>query len=285
MTLVETLISAGMIPPNNIVPGKWMRFPGIGKGKSNRAGWCRLITPTLAIFGDWSTGISEIWCDSTHRDDAESARLLKEARARERQFSIDQQRRQAHAAEDAQAYIHEAIISEHPYLARKGFPEMRGLVLRGKLLIPVRDTHDYARVISLQMIDEHGEKLFLTGSKTRGGVHRIGVEISRAKRIVLCEGYATGLSLHAALQRLPGPHAVVACFSARNLETVAESYPTAAVGADNDESKTGESSAIRTGLPWTMPGTTGMDFNDMHLKCGLLAVTDALREVFVERCK
>jgi hypothetical protein len=64
---------------------------------------------------------------------------------------------------------------------------------------------------------------------------------------------------------------------------VAESYPTAAIGADNDESKTGELAAIRTGLQWTMPGTTGMDFNDMHLKCGLLAVTDALREVFVER--
>jgi putative DNA primase/helicase len=268
-----------MTPPSRITPGRWLRFPGIGKGKSNRAGWCRLIGPTLAIYGDWSTGLSEIWTDGTYRDDAEMARQLKEARARERQFAAEQHRRQSNAAHQAQGLIGAATISTHPYLARKGFPELTGLVIDGKLLIPLRDSRNYARVVSLQEIDAAGEKRFLTGSRTRGGIHRLGAPIHRARRILLCEGYATGLSLESALKRLPGPHAVVACFSARNLEIVAEDLPKAIICADHDVSQTGELAAKRTGLPWTMPPELG-DFNDMHVSRGLLAVTEALRELF-----
>ncbi len=278
-TLTDALVSAGMTPPARIVPGRWMRFPGIGKGRSNRAGWCRLIAPTLAIYGDWSTGLSEIWADGAHHDDVEMARQLKEAKAREREFAAEQQRRQSNAAREAQGLIGAAAISTHPYLARKGFPERTGLVIDGKLLIPLRDSRNYARVVSVQEIDSQGEKRFLTGSRTRGGIHRLGVAINRARRVLLCEGYATGLSLEAALKRLPGPHAVVACFSARNLEIVAEDLPKAIVCADHDVSQTGELAAKRTGLPWTMPAEVG-DFNDLHASRGLLAVTEAMRELF-----
>lgn len=280
MTLVEALRAVGMTPPERITTERWLRFPGCGKGKSNRAGWCRLITPTLAIYGDWSTGISDTWFDDSHRDDAESARLLTEARARERQFAEEQRRRQARAADEASALVRGALISPHPYLVRKGFPALEGLVRGGKLLIAVRDSRDYDQIISVQEIAEDGEKRFLTGSRTRGGIHRIGTPTERAKRIVLCEGYATGLSLDAALRRLEGPHAVVVCFSARNLEIVAEGLPGAVVCADNDESKTGELAARRTGLFWTMPPDVGTDFNDMHVRHGLLAVTEALRQMF-----
>lgn len=277
MNLEQAILAAGMTPPPRIIPGRWMRFPGIGKGKSNRAGWCRLIAPTFAIFGDWSTGVSEIWKDDTHRDDAEFARLLKQAKAREKQFAAEQRKRQAQAAEDARALIRGAIVATHPYLARKGFPDRTGLVVGDKLLIPLRDTHAYGQVISVQEIDSSGEKRFLTGSRTRGGVHRIGGPLNRAKRVVLCEGYATGLSLDAALQRLPGPHTVIACFSARNLEIVAEDLPKAAVCADNDASLTGEQTARRTGLPWVMPPDVGTDFNDLMSQRGLHAVVEVLR--------
>jgi putative DNA primase/helicase len=279
MTLADTLTAAGMTPPAQIVPGRWMRFPGFGKGRSNRAGWCRLITPTLAIYGDWSTGITELWKDDTHRDDANSVRLLQEARERERRFAAAQRERQRQAADDAQELIQGAMLAVHPYLARKGFPTLQGLVVRGKLLVPVRDCRDYGRVISVQEIDESGEKRFLTGGRTRGGIYRIGAPLDRAKRIVLCEGYATGLSVNAGLKRVTASHATVVCFSARNLEVVAESLPNAAVCADNDESKTGEQAALRTGLRWAMPPEVG-DFNDMHQQHGLLAVTEVLRTLF-----
>lgn len=278
MRLGEAIAAAGMTPPRNLVPGRWLRFPGIGKGRGNRAGWCRIITPTLAIFGDWSSGLSETWSDSAHRDDEQSRRLLRDAQDRERRFSAEQRRKQDEVARQAQELVRSAVISGHPYLVRKGFPNHAALVREGQLVIPVRDVDNYRRVISVQLVSEDGDKKFLTGGRTRLGIHRLGAV--RADRIALCEGYATGLSIDAALGRLPSAHAVVVCFSARNLELVASRFPGAVVCADNDESCTGEESAKRTGLRWRMPPDTGTDFNDMHQRHGLHAVTTVLREVF-----
>lgn len=277
MTLTETLASMGMTPPRNLIPGRWLRFPGIGKGKSNRSGWCRVISPTLAIYGDWSSGLTATWQDSTHRDSVESGRLLAEARRRERIFAAEQVERQRTAARRAEEMIRAARIAPHPYLTRKGFPDRKGLTHLGKLLVPVRDSHDYSHIISVQLISET-EKLFLPGGRTRGGVYRLGVPMARAKRVVLCEGYATGLSIESALERLPGPHTVIVCFSARNLEVVAEQTPGALICADNDASGVGETSARRTGLKWVMPPNVGQDFNDLHRAKGLAAVMEVLRE-------
>lgn len=277
MTLTEAIAAAGMTPPARIVSGRWMRFPGIGKGSSNRSGWCRLITPTLAVFGDWSSDFSGTWHDDTHVDNETAAKLLEQARAQSREYARQQARRQSRAAAEAAQMICNARMATHPYLTRKGFPNLLGLVHDGKLLVPVRDAAEYSRVLSVQLIDAAGEKKFLPGGRTRCGVYRIGVAPGRARRVVLCEGYATGLSIHAALQRLPGPHSIVVCFSAGNLEIVAEYFPGALVCADNDVSKRGEEAARATGLEWRMPPDVGTDFNDMHQKHGVYAVTEVLR--------
>ncbi len=275
MNLSETLAAAGLTPPPNLVPGRWLRFPGVAKGRSNRAGWCRIISPTFAIYGDWSTGISETWRDANHRDDAEFRRLLEAARARERAFADRERQRRREAALEARGLIRQAILGPHPYLARKGFPELTGLVLEQKLMIPIRDVDVYSRILSVQQIDVAGEKRFLAGSRTRGGIHRLGV--SNARRTLLCEGYATALSLDAAVKRLPGPHAVIVCFSVANLELVAPHFPGALICADHDASGAGERTARATGLPWVMPSDVGMDFNDLHLRDGLHAVVEVLR--------
>ena len=278
MTLIDAISAAGLQPPHSIAPGRWMRFPGIGKGKSNRAGWCRMITPTLAIFGDWSSGVSVTWRDDAHQDDEKSRRLLLEARWREERFAVEQRKRQEGAAFAAVRLIQRATVSAHPYLTRKGFENREGLVADGKLVIPIRDVNDYSHVISVQLIAENGEKRFLTGGRTRGGIHRLGS--SAPRKTVLCEGYATALSLDSALSKLPGPHAVIACFSSNNLEHVAAKFPGAFICADNDRSATGENAAIRTGLKWTMPYEVGTDFNDLHASMGLHVVVERMREVF-----
>lgn len=275
MRLHETLTAAGMTPPENLAAGRFVRFPGCGKGRSNRAGWCRVITPTLAIYGDWSTGLSEVWRDDTHRDDAISRRQLAEARRREREFVAQQRRRQAEAASEAARAIENAVQARHPYLARKGFPDELALVSGDKLLIPMRDVVSYRDVISVQEIAADGTKRFLAGSRTRGAVLRMGHPSART--VVLCEGYATGLSLDAALSRLTGSHCTVVCFSAKNLEVVAKRFPRATVCADNDESGVGQRSAAATGLPWLAPAEVG-DFNDLHQRAGLIAVVEVLRE-------
>jgi putative DNA primase/helicase len=277
MTLTEAIAAAGMTPPRRIVSDRWMRFPGIGKGGSNRSGWCKLITPTLAVFGDWSSDFSGTWHDDTQVDAATAAKLLEKARAQAREYARLQRQQQSRAADKAAQMIRDATMATHPYLVRKGFPNLLGLVHADKLVIPVRDATDYSHVISVQMIGADGEKKFLTGGRTRCGVYRIGVIPGHARRVVLCEGYATGLSLYAALQRLPGPCSIIVCFSAGNLELVAEHFPAALVCADNDESKRGEQAARATGLAWCMPPDVGTDFNDMHRERGVYAVTEILR--------
>src|SRR5687767_14924609 len=116
MTLTQAIAAAGMTPPRDIVPGRWLRFPGVGKGRSNRSGWCRLISHTLAIYGDWSSNFSATWRDDTHQDDERTARLLAQARARERAFAAEQRAKQAEAAKKAAILIREAEAKSHPYL-------------------------------------------------------------------------------------------------------------------------------------------------------------------------
>lgn len=276
MQLRDAISAAGMIPPREITAGRWLRFPGAGKGRANRAGWCRLITPTLAIFGDWSTGLSAIWKDEQHQDSAESRRLLKEARERERQFSHEQAKRAREVERQAERMLAAAKLDTHPYLVRKGFKSALGLVHESKLLIPIRAVEDYSRLISMQLIAADGEKRFLPGGRVKGGIHRLG---PYRARVALCEGFATGATLRAAFGLLPGPWAIVVCFSASNLVAVAEHFPGAVVCADNDASRAGAEAAERTGLKWVMPPETGEDFNDFHQRCGLIHVVETLRPV------
>lgn len=58
----DAIRSTGLEPPDAIKPGKVHRFPGAGKGPSNRAGWCLLFHDGLGgCFGDWSSGLSHTW--------------------------------------------------------------------------------------------------------------------------------------------------------------------------------------------------------------------------------
>jgi putative DNA primase/helicase len=72
---------------------------------------------------------------------------------------------------------------------------------------------------------------------------------------------------------------VIVCFSAGNLERIAEHFPRAVVAADNDLSAVGEETAKRTGLPWTMPYEVGTDFNDLMMNMGLHVVVERMREL------
>ena len=107
-------------------------------------------------------------------------------------------------------------------------------------------------------------------------VFRIGNP--KARRTWLVEGYATGLSLHAALTLLRLPDAVLVCFSAGNLKYVAGvTQGQRLVFADNDASGTGERVARETGLPYCMAPVVGWDANDMHVKQGVFALADLVR--------
>ena len=167
-------------------------------------------------------------------------------------------------------------IAAHPYLVAKGLPEQSGLVVGESLLIPMHDCLS-GELVGAQTITGDGRKLFILGTRAKGAVHRLG----RAKECWLVEGYATGVTVYNALQRLYRPAEVVVCFSAGNLTHVAGllNGPRYIV-ADNDESNVGRRAAEATGLPWCMPKMLG-DANDVMQAHGLDAVREMLRMVTV----
>lgn len=160
-------------------------------------------------------------------------------------------------------------IPAHSYLVRKGFPEESGLVRDGVLLIPMFLAGNYGSVIGVQRIAPDGAKMFLPGQRARGAVHRFG---SGQREVWLVEGYATGLTVRAALKRLYRAADVVVCFSAGNLVHVAGLGIGTHVMADNDVSRVGEDAAKETGLPYLMPAEVGTDANDLMCAGGLEAV-------------
>lgn len=187
------------------------------------------------------------------------------------------------AARTAKHMVSAAALDLHPYLERKGFPKLRGLVHEGMLLVPARIG---AELVSLQKIDAEGEKRFLTGGKVAGAAFTIG----SGRLEILCEGYATGLSIKAALDGLHLPSRVTCCLSAANIATLAEKHQRALVVADNDTPRqqfggigAGEYYARKTGLPWTMPPDVETDANDLHLKAGLPALQRLLLELTLRR--
>jgi putative DNA primase/helicase len=197
--------------------------------------------------------------------------------------SIERQERaraegQQKAAKLAGWVLHQTRLSTHEYLARKGFPLEQGNVwtrtkegITQKLLvIPMRVD---GNVVGCQLIDEAGSKKFLTGQRTSNAVY----VMDNHGRPVLCEGYATALSIRAALQAIRVRYRLIVCFSAGNLARIAETLPDAFLVADNDLSGTGQRIAGESGRPFFLPPIPGQDFNDWARDVGTFKASQALR--------
>ena len=99
----------------------------------------------------------------------------------------------------------------------------------------------------------------------------------RWKEVWLCEGYATGLSIQAALKSLYRDAAVMVCFSAGNMVEVGRRLKSKFVVADHDA--TGQRVAEELSCRWGMSEREGEDANDLHQRGGLAAVRALLLRV------
>ena len=179
--------------------------------------------------------------------------------------------------------LRDCTLFNHAYLANKGFSGELGLVdAEGRLLIPMRDClTDELR--GVQAIVWHTEerkfsKKMQHGMKAKGAVFRIGLK--RSPETVLVEGYATALSVHAALSQLHLSASVLCCFSDSNLVHVAGQISGKKfIFADNDESKAGERAAEKSCLPYVMSPELTFDANDHHQKFGLLSLCKLVMEL------
>ena len=188
-----------------------------------------------------------------------------------------------------------AVSSEHTYLQAKGIQPKGAAQLRDMLLIPLRDGGE---LVNLQIIGADGAKRFLTGGQVKRASLVLG-QIKGAATVLLCEGWATGCSLHQATG-LP----VVVAFNAHNLVTIAGRLASTLpvdvqvlVCGDTDESLAGQKAASRAAellqgrgrsvVPvFTQAqaeqyrqqhGKAPSDYNDLHQLAGLLAVAEAVQ--------
>lgn len=266
--------------------GKIHRCPTVEKPRSDNGAY--LLDGDRGWIQDWAQGDSVQWWNDPHAKPW-TPEQQREAKERSRLQQAEIRRRQHQVAQDAADILANAEwiipskdeqrgrrfiegVSGHPYLVRKGFPLEPHFAHDGDLLVPMRDALDYQTVIGLQRIAADGDKKFMTGQRARGGIFRFGPW--PAREVWLCEGFVTMLSTHAALKRLYRPAAVVACFSAGNLEYVASRGIGTHVMADRDASETGERAAQATGLPYAIPTEVGTDANDVHVLHGIEAVCE-----------
>lgn len=103
--------------------------------------------------------------------------------------------------------------ADHTYLVKKAIPASGAKLHGDALIIPLRDGGE---IHSLQFIGADGEKRFLTGGRVTGCYFSIG-KVDGAVALAICEGFATGASIHEATG-LP----VAVAFNAGNLLSVAK---------------------------------------------------------------
>lgn len=181
-----------------------------------------------------------------------------------------------------EAQLADAELLNHSYLQYKGFPDEVGFVIGVELWVPMRDFFT-GKMLGAQRIKWLGdevryEKKMTAGMRAKGAVYWIGDKA--APEVFLCEGYATGLSIYAAIKSIGLRAAVLVCFSAHNMVHVAKHIKAKAyVVADNDKSGVGEAAAKSTGLAYCMSDHAGFDANDHHIKRGLMKLVGMMMAV------
>lgn len=259
----NAMAESGLVTADKIEPteGEIKRFHVQGDGKNTRNGWYVLFTDGMPAgeFGSWKGGITSTWCVKETRTMSQEERQAVADRIEAARLKRDTDKRQAEgeAAKGANLLWNEASDvhgDDHPYLQRKGITShglrvtewpvrnKDGQVFRhveNTLLVPVMDHR--GKIISAQGIFpavDSGfgrDKDFWKGGKKRGGFFQIG-RPTAAGTVVVCEGYATGATIHAAT----GWCTAVA-FDAGNLvnvaQTLREHLPdcTFVIAADNDQ--------------------------------------------------
>lgn len=248
----------------HIVPGKWVRVPTQQHPRKRNGAY--KFCHTHGFVQEHSTMTEPAVWRPDVAPQIDMAAIQKQAK--EAACKVAEGRREA--ARTARLILERCTLQRHPYLERKGFHDECGMVADDKLVIPMYVGSD---LVGAQTITGDGQKKFLFGQRTGGAAFVLNARGPH----VLCEGYATALSVRAALAALKRRYTLHVCFSAHNLTAIARTLPGGFVVADNDRSGTGEQAAKATGWPYFMPPEVGQDFNDFHLATSTFRVAQALR--------
>lgn len=250
--------------------GVWRRYPT--EDHPHKRNGAIKFMGDVAFIQNWAISTEvEVW-------KAEGVSQVDVQRYRRDMQEADRKRKQqqADAAKKAAWILSQCQIAKHPYLESKGFPDEQGNVWNSEdgliLVVPMRVGH---QLVGCQLIREDGSKRFLWGQRTS----EAAFIFDNKGPNILCEGYATAMSIRAALKALKKRYTLYVTFSAGNMQKVAATMSGGFVVADNDASHTGEETAKKIGWPYWMSGTEGEDFNDFHRRVGLFRASQALSKM------
>lgn len=265
---------------NLALDGELHRFQkNINERKKNAwyVGWQNFRTKTgeqytTAVLGDWKTGEKHVFQPDRKSLSREDNKVIKEQM--ERASRANAKKRHQDNLDTAERLDTELgffkTVESHPYLVTKKIlailsPRYK-CDRKGNLIILMEDIK--GKIWGRQAILPDGQKFFMAGQKTKGCFHVIG-EIGTVN--YLCEGFATGASIHLATKK-----SVVIAFNAGNLievaKELAKEHPDKRfiVAGDDDtetEGNPGRTKAERAALilqstPVFPKGYN--DFNDLH---------------------
>lgn len=198
----------------------------------------RLVLGTLShLFS------SQGWPDSPQAQ----AALSRQIKAARLQAELSRRDRHAEAASRVRKIWDAAPAAprRHAYLVTKGIEPHNARLHSGCLVLPV--TTFEGSISSLQFIAPDGRKRLLSGGRKRGCFIAVAGDEEQARRVIICEGWATGCTLTE-----DDPAALVlAAIDAGNLQPVAVAarhrWPSAelVIAGDDDRLTVGNPGATK----------------------------------------
>jgi putative DNA primase/helicase len=268
----EAMANAGLITQDPVIAdGALHRIHLEGHKRGTRNGAYVLHGDGKAAgwFQDFVTGTRATWkAASDWKPDTGARRRMEEAKAQ--RLAEEKARHEEAASRAARIWEQATDCTSHPYLTMKRVKPC-GLRVKGDaLLIPLRDS--WGNLWSLQRIEPHGAKRFMTGGRVKGLMHWVG---NGTQTVFVAEGFATA----ATLAERTGFGAYVA-FTAGNLLAVAnelrEIFPQRRIIIAGDTDPVGRAKAeeaarvarAELSIPEFPPGVEGSDWNDLSIAEG-----------------
>ncbi len=261
------------------------------EGAKDASGWYVLYPPnplSNGAYGCWAKQQDKItWSQKNggQYSPQEMGEFKKRWAEAQRLKDIDDKDRQERFSKNAAAYFTDLKPPgfNHLYFEAKQVIAYGPIVEdnQGDLALPLIDIE--GKIWSFQTIDCFGDKLFMPGGKVQGCFYPLCEKPDGP--LVICEGYATGASVHEATG-----YATYCAMNCGNLLAVAKACRekwkdrTILIAADNDrftkkagelhnvglEKATAAATAVKgiVVLPEFPDGSTGTDFNDLEKECG-----------------
>ncbi len=277
------LSANGITPPNDIIANAQLhRFHIEGDKSGSRNGWYvfHLDGVPCGVYGSWKTGIHLKWSAKkqdhmTASERRNQVERIKEACKMRNAMKAKEQQEAALRAEHLWESYPKAN-PHHPYIIRKRISPFYARQHSKEIVLPIIDFD--GKIWSLQYINELGEKRFLFNGAIKSHFIPIQHQPTNDRKILVCEGFATGATL---AEKHP-TYCVIAACNAGNLKSVATSIRNCSSNAEliicvDDDRLTpnnpgltkGREAAIAAGALLSKPiwpdcaPTSLKDFNDL----------------------